>query len=64
MSDNSFLLLAELKQKHIELDLMIRNIQSEPIVRAMVVKKLKKQKLSIKDQIKKIESDLNPDIIA
>lgn len=56
--------LAELRQEHRDLDDVIGRLASTPPYDQLQIQRLKKRKLSIKDQIIKIESALLPDIIA
>lgn len=56
--------LAELKQEHKDLDDVIARMMSNQPVDFVQLQRLKKRKLSLKDMIQRIESDLLPDIIA
>jgi hypothetical protein len=56
--------LDKLKLEHRQLDEKIAEISQQPIPDDIQIHRLKKQKLLIKDQIKKIEALLLPDIIA
>ena len=56
--------LAELRAKHRELDDAIAAMTGESAFDQIEVQRLKKQKLKLKDEIIKIESQLLPDIIA
>ena len=56
--------LARLQQEHRDLDAAISALQHSPGSDVLQVQRLKKRKLSLKDQILKIESELHPDIIA
>ena len=56
--------LAELKSEHRDLDDVIARISDTAPFDQIQVKRLKKRKLMLKDQIAKIESNLLPDIIA
>lgn len=57
--------LAELRQRHRALDDEIATIaEAAAIAGAFEVRRLKKQKLALKDAIAKIEDQLLPDIIA
>ncbi|MFQ6016660.1 MAG: YdcH family protein [Kiloniellaceae bacterium] len=56
--------LAELKSEHRDLDDVIAHITENAPFDQIQVKRLKKRKLLLKDQILKIESKLLPDIIA
>lgn len=53
--------LAELKQEHRELDIVINESLS---VNQIDIKRLKKQKLKLKDAISRLESKLIPDLHA
>lgn len=56
--------LTELKSEHRDLDEIITRITENPPFDQIQVKRLKKRKLILKDQIAHIESELLPDIIA
>lgn len=56
--------LVELKQEHQDLDDVISRMMSNQPVDFVQLQRLKKRKLSLKDTIQRIESDLLPDIIA
>lgn len=56
--------LTELKTEHRDLDDIITHITENPPFDQIQVKRLKKRKLILKDQIARIESELLPDIIA
>ena len=56
--------LVELRQEHQDLDDVISRMMSNQPVDFVQLQRLKKRKLSLKDMIQKIESDLLPDIIA
>lgn len=56
--------LEVLRREHRDLDEAIEALQEAVAVDQLTLKRLKKQKLSLKDQITKIEDDLTPDIIA
>ena len=56
--------LAELKSEHRDLDDVIARISDTAPFDQIQVKRLKKRKLMLKDQIARIESNLLPDIIA
>lgn len=53
--------LAELRQQHRELDVLIQQL---PPSNTLQLQRLKKQKLALKDRITALEDDLLPDIIA
>ncbi|GFE63351.1 YdcH family protein [Litoreibacter roseus] len=53
-----------LKQNHRDLDEAIEALQHAPSFNQLTLKRLKKQKLVLKDQIIALEDRLTPDIIA
>jgi hypothetical protein len=53
--------LVELKTEHRDLDLAIARLQADIQADELAVKRLKKRKLLLKDQIARLESDLIPD---
>jgi hypothetical protein len=55
--------LEVLRQEHRDLDLAI-SVLAEKGIDQLVVKRLKKKKLILKDQIASFEDELTPDIIA
>lgn len=56
--------LAFLKEEHRDLDAAIAAIQEAATFDLLRVQRLKKRKLSLKDEIAKLEALLVPDIIA
>ena len=56
--------LSQLKSEHRDLDDVIARISEEAPFDQIQVKRLKKRKLLLKDQILQLESRLLPDIIA
>ena len=56
--------LFELKQEHRDLDDVIHRLLLTPDVEELQLKRFKKRKLSIKDNITRLEDALIPDIIA
>lgn len=56
--------IAELKQEHRELDIAITELDDRLSQHQFEVKRLKKQKLTLKDAITKLESKLIPDLHA
>ena len=57
-------LLAELKNEHRRIDKEIDALEQTGVVDVLKIRRMKKIKLSIKDQIVFIENQLTPDIIA
>ena len=53
--------LVELKLEHRDLDLAIARLQADIQADELTVKRMKKRKLQLKDQISRLESDLIPD---
>ncbi len=56
--------LGVLKREHRDLDSAIEALQEAVNPDQLTLRRLKKQKLSLKDQITRIEDELTPDIIA
>lgn len=56
--------LAELKQEHRELDITINAMVDIDKKKQLEIKRLKKQKLKLKDAISRLESNLIPDLHA
>ncbi|MEN1928774.1 YdcH family protein [Luteimonas sp. MJ204] len=53
--------LLELKTEHRDLDVAISRLQLDPGADELLVKRLKKQKLQLRDCIERLESALIPD---
>lgn len=56
--------LAEVRQDHADLDAAIHALAATPVPDLIVIGRLKRKKLALKDEIARIEDFLNPDIIA
>ena len=56
--------LAILRQKHRDLDNAIEALHEQNSTDMLMIKRLKKQKLGIKDQITALEDRITPDITA
>ncbi len=56
--------LATKRQEHSDLDAAITTLQSSGLADQMLLQRLKKRKLSLKDRIVQLEGILLPDIIA
>ena len=56
--------LKELRQDHADLDAAILALALAPLPDLIVIGRLKRKKLALKDEIARIEDFLNPDIIA
>jgi len=53
-----------LRRDHRDLDDAVRTLEQDPLPDQLSLRRLKKQKLALKDQIVRIEDRLIPDIIA
>lgn len=56
--------IAELKLEHSDLDQLIDRLTRDKTIEELQVKRLKKRKLYVKDQISNLENELIPDILA
>ena len=56
--------LVELRVEHRDLDDVIARLAKDPLVDELELKRLKKRKLMIKDQITRLESEVIPDLNA
>lgn len=56
--------LNELRQDHADLDAAVQALSATPVPDLVVIGRLKRKKLAIKDEVARIEDYLNPDIIA
>ncbi|MEM1342687.1 MAG: YdcH family protein [Pseudomonadota bacterium] len=56
--------LEVLRREHRDLDEAIGALEDRPLPDQLMLKRLKKQKLALKDAIARIEDQLTPDIIA
>lgn len=56
--------LAMLKREHRDLDDAIHALGEKRVAEPLALRRLKKQKLALKDKIARIEDELTPDIIA
>lgn len=56
--------LERLRAEHRDLDVAIETMTESPLADQLAVKRLKKRKLALKDEIARIEDRLTPDIIA
>ena len=56
--------LAELRQDHADLDAAIHALTATPVPDLIIIGRLKRKKLALKDEMARIEEFLNPDIIA
>jgi hypothetical protein len=54
----------ELRQEHYDLDASIRAIEGLPRPDQLMVARLKRKKLALRDQITQLEDQILPDIIA
>jgi hypothetical protein len=56
--------LIDLRQDHSDLDAAVQAIALSPLPDMLLIARLKRKKLALKDEIARIEDQLNPDIIA
>lgn len=56
--------LAELRQEHADLDAIVQAVAQSPLPDMLLIGRLKRKKLALKDEIARIEDMLTPDIIA
>lgn len=56
--------ILQLKQQHRDLDAAIDSLAQAPTADQLQLRRLKKQKLTLKDEISTLEDQLLPDIIA
>lgn len=56
--------LVELKQEHRDLDAAIQRLAGDPTHDQLQITRLKRRKLLLKDNIARLERDLDPDILA
>ena len=56
--------LAVLREEHRDLDIAISAIEDGSFPDQLAIKRLKRKKLGLKDEISRIEDELTPDIIA
>ncbi len=56
--------LGDLRQDHADLDAALQAIALSPLPDMLLIARLKRKKLALKDEIVRIEDQLNPDIIA
>lgn len=57
-------LLVNLKDEHRRIDIEIKALEEMGVVDVLKIRRMKKFKLSIKDQVAYLENQLTPDIIA
>lgn len=56
--------LFELKEKHRQIDTEIKAVEETGVIDVLKIRRMKKIKLSFKDEIAFLENELTPDIIA
>ena len=56
--------LAALRQEHADLDSAVRAVEEQSLPDQLLIARLKKRKLVLRDQITLLEDQLTPDIIA
>lgn len=56
--------LSQIAQEHSDLDVAVQAITVSPMPDMMVIARLKRKKLALKDEIQRLKDQLLPDIIA
>lgn len=56
--------IADLREEHRDLDVAITSLGEAPYIDQLQLRRLKKRKLFLKDQIARLESELIPDLDA
>jgi hypothetical protein len=56
--------LVELRQEHHDLDASVNALSHVPLPDQLLIARLKRRKLALRDQIARIEDQLTPDILA
>ncbi len=56
--------LAALRQEHADLDASVAALENQPVVDQLIIARLKRKKLVLRDQIVALEDQITPDIIA
>ncbi|MEW5687236.1 MAG: DUF465 domain-containing protein [Pseudomonadota bacterium] len=56
--------LADLRQDHADLDAAIQALTNTTVPDLIIIGRLKRKKLALKDEMARVEEFLNPDIIA
>ncbi|MFN3583664.1 YdcH family protein [Phenylobacterium sp.] len=56
--------LRDLRQDHADLDAAIQALAASPMPDLLLIGRLKRKKLALKDEIARVENYLTPDIIA
>lgn len=56
--------LSVLKQEHADLDAAVQALSHMPMPDMLLIGRLKRKKLALKDEITQVEDQLTPDIIA
>lgn len=56
--------IAELQLEHRDLDQLIEQLARDPAFEELHIKRLKKRKLQLKDQLARLEDELIPDFLA
>lgn len=56
--------VAALRQEHADLDAAVAALENQPVVDQLLIARLKRKKLVLRDRIVKLEDQITPDIIA
>lgn len=56
--------LAALRQEHADFDAAVAALENQPVADQLIIARLKRKKLLVRDQIVALEDQITPDIIA
>ncbi len=56
--------IVELKLEHRDLDTAIERLEADPVHDELEIRRLKRRKLLLKDQIARLEREIDPDVLA
>jgi hypothetical protein len=56
--------IVELKMEHRDLDAAIERLEADPAHDELQIRRLKRRKLLLKDQIARLEREIDPDVLA
>jgi len=56
--------LAALRQEHADLEASIAALENQPVVDQLLIARIKRKKLALRDKIVVLEDQITPDIIA
>ena len=56
--------IAALRQEHADLDASVAALENQPVADQLLIARLKRKKLTLRDQIVALQGQITPDIIA